>query len=559
MRRWLWLVLVLVLFPTRASAEPAVGGCPMYPADNVWNTDVSLLPVHQRSGAWTASMGSATARLHPDFGGPYGIPYTVVDSSHATTSVAFQWPDESDAGPYPFGPDTPIEGGSDRHALMVDRDACRLYELYDARYAPAGSTAGSGAVWDLRSNALRPAGWTSADAAGLPLTAGLLRRDEVAAGFVGHAIRFTASRTDRSYLWPARHQAGAAADPDLPPMGARFRLRSSFDLSRFGRDAQVVLRAMQRYGMLLADNGSNWYFTGATDPGWSDQMISDLKTVPASAFEAVDESSLMISPDSGRARQLLAAAAGVGYRLVAADGGLFSYGDVRYFGSMGGRALNSPVVGMAAVPGGAGYWMVAADGGMFAFGSAGFFGSMGGRPLNSPVVAMAPAAAQAGRGYWQVAADGGMFAFGSAGFFGSMGGRRLNSPVVGMAPTASGRGYWLVAADGGMFAFGDAGFYGSMGGRRLNSPIVGMAPSGTGRGYWLVAADGGMFSFGDAGFFGSAGGYRLDAPIVGMAASPSKAGYWLVGADGAVFNFGDAPYLGSPAGSPLARPVVAVG
>jgi hypothetical protein len=556
MRRLLLAVLLLSLVPAaRADAAPAVGGCPMLPADNVWNTDISLLPVHTRSAAWLASMSSGTTKLHPDFGGPYGIPYTVVAGSHAKVSVAFDYADESDPGPYPFGSDTPIEGGSDRHALMVDNSTCTLYELYDAAYSPTGSTAGSGAVWSLRSNALRPAGWTSADAAGLPITPGLLRRDEVASGHVDHAIRMTASRTDRSYLWPARHQAGAANDPNLPPMGARFRLKAGFDMSAYSAETRVVLRAMQRYGMLLADNGSNWFFQGAVDSGWSDTLISQLKQVPASAFEAVDESSLMISPDSGQARQMAAAAAGVGYRLVASDGGIFSFGSIGYFGSMGGTPLNRPVVGLAP-SGPGGYWEVASDGGMFAFGTAPFFGSMGGTPLNSPVVGMA---ASGPGGYWEAAADGGMFSFGTAGFYGSMGGTKLNSPVVGMAPTATGRGYWLVAADGGMFSFGDAGFFGSMGGTPLKAPIVGMAPTATGKGYWLVAADGGLFAYGDAGYYGSKGGQALAPPVVAMARSAGGNGYWLVGADGAVFEFGDAPYLGSMAGFPLVRPVVGVG
>jgi hypothetical protein len=535
----------------------------MYPADNIWNTDISTMPVHARSAQWLASTNAGTAKLHPDFGPsfgaqpvPYGIPYAVTDRTHAKTSVSFQYASESDPGPYPFGSDTPIEGGpnanGDRHALMVDRDTCTLYELFDARYASGGSTAGSGAVWNLRSHALRPSTWTSADAAGLPILPGLLRLDEVQSGFVGHAIRFTAQRTDRSFLWPARHQAGAANDPTLPPMGARFRLKSGFDVSRFRPDTQVVLRAMQRYGLLLADNGSNWYFTGTAEDGWDTNLLSELKTIPASQFDAIDESSLMISPDSGQARQVVGSAATSGYRLVASDGGIFAFGNAPFYGSMGGQPLNQPIVGSAPTPANRGYWEVAADGGMFAFGDAGFFGSMGGRPLHRPVTAMAASAA----GYWEVATDGGIFAFGDAGFYGSMGGKPLNSPIVGMAPTASNRGYWLVAADGGMFAFGDAGFFGSMGGKPLNSPIVGMAPTPSGRGYWLVAADGGMFAFGDAGFYGSMGGQPLPAPVTAMAAS--KAGYWLVGRDGSVYAFGDAPFLGSMTGTPLNRPVVGV-
>jgi hypothetical protein len=331
---------------------------------------------------------------------------------------------------------------------------------------------------------------------------------------VDHAIRMTAVHTDRMYVWPARHQAGSASDPTLPPMGARFRLKASFDMSGYGRDAQVVLTAMKHYGLLLADNGSNWYFQGATDSGWSDTLISQLKSVPAGAFEAVDESSLMVSPDSGQARQIVGSAATTGYRLVAGDGGVFSFGNAPYFGSMGGRPLNQPIVGMASTPSGGGYWEVAADGGLFSFGDAGFSGSMGGRPLNRPVVGMAASKA----GYWEVASDGGMFAFGDAGFFGSMGGRPLNSPIVGMAPTASGRGYWLVAADGGMFAYGDAGFFGSMGGQPLPAPIAGMAaaPSSAGAGYWLAGRDGSVYNFGAAPFLGSMGGTALSRPVVAV-------------------------------------------
>ncbi|MGB2939165.1 MAG: hypothetical protein WBD38_02535 [Candidatus Dormiibacterota bacterium] len=303
-----------LLAPVGALAAPSIAGCPVFPADNVWNTDISSLPVHGLSGAWLGNMGGAGRHLHPDFGSsgdpsaPYGIPYIVVNGSHAKVSVTFQYAGESDRGPYPFGPDTPIEGGQnaggDRHALMVDSSSCTLYELYNARYSSAGSTAGSGAVFNLRANGpLRPATWTSADAAGLPILPGLLRPEEVRAGVVNHAIRFTAQSTDRSFIWPARHQAGSASNAALPPMGARFRLKAGYDISHFHGAAQAVLNAMKRYGLILADNGSNWYFQGAADNSWDDTMINELKTVPAGAFDAVDESSLMIDPNSGQARQ----------------------------------------------------------------------------------------------------------------------------------------------------------------------------------------------------------------------------------------------------------------
>lgn len=298
------LFLALAAGPATALAAPPPGTtCNVLPADNVWNTDISSLPVHARSASWIASMNGASAKLHPDFGGPFGLPYAVVPGSHPKVSVDFDFADESDPGPYPFGADTPLEDGGDSHALMIDRDTCTLYELYAASWNGGAPTAGSGAIFNLGSNALRPSGWTSADAAGLPIFPGLVRWDEVQAGAIDHAIRFTAQRTDRSFLWPARHQAGAASDPTLPPMGARFRLKSSFAIGGFSAPAQVILKAMQHYGLILADNGSNWFFQGATTSAWPDSLLAELKTVPASAFEAVDESALQISPDSAQARQ----------------------------------------------------------------------------------------------------------------------------------------------------------------------------------------------------------------------------------------------------------------
>ena len=525
-------VMVAPAGPASASTPlPAAPDCPIFPADNVWNTDISTLPVDVDSPEWLASMDAGSTNLHPDFGPsfgaqpvPYGIPVTVPSPSHAKVGIAFQYASESDAGPYPFGPDTLIEGGpaatGDRHALMVDPATCTLYELWDANYSASGSTAGSGAIWDLESNALRPAGWTSADAAGLPILPGLLRWDEVASGVVTHAIRFTAQSTDTSYVWPARHQAGSASDPTLPPMGARFRLKAGFDISGYSHDAQVILTAMKHYGLILADNGSNWYFQGTPDTQWPDSLLDELKTVPASAFEAVDESSLMVSPDSGEAAQVQTP--GPGYRLVAADGGVFAFGDAAFYGSTGSLSLVRPVVGTADTGDGKGYWMVASDGGVFAFGDAGFHGSTGGMPLNRPIVGMA--ATPDGGGYWLVASDGGVFAFGDAAFHGSTGSIALNRPIVGMAATPDGGGYWLVASDGGIFAFGDAPFLGSMGSTPLNRPIVGMrslAPGHDngatyGTGYWLVASDGGIFAFGGAGFHGSTANDLLNQPIVAM-------------------------------------------
>jgi cell division septation protein DedD len=293
-----------------AVGPPTVPGssCPTFLPDSVWNTPVSNLPVNARSGDWLAASGATAGRkLHPDFGGPpYGMPINVVHSSHATTTFKFDYADESDPGPYPYGSDLQIEQGGDAHLLTVNQDTCRLYEVYATNNNGPG-TAGSGAIWDLRSHALRRDGATSSDAAGLPVFPGLVRRDEVAAGAIRHAIRFSVQHTDRSHVWPARHDAGSASDPALPPMGARFRLKSSFDASSYGPEARVVLTAMQNYGLILADNGSNWFFQGTMDPGWNDPqydtMISQLKTIPASAFEAVDESSLMVDPNSDQARQ----------------------------------------------------------------------------------------------------------------------------------------------------------------------------------------------------------------------------------------------------------------
>jgi hypothetical protein len=234
---------------------------------------------------------------------------------------------------------------------------------------------------------------------------------------------------------------------------------------------------------------------------------------------------------------------GHGYWLAGSDGGVFTFGDAGFHGSMGGKSLAAPVVGIARTPDGGGYWLAAADGGVFSFGDAGFHGSMAGKPLNKPVVGIAPAAD--GKGYWLAAADGGVFAFGDAGFYGSVAGKPLNKPVVGVAATPDGKGYWLVAADGGVFNFGDAGFYGSLGNVKLNAPIVGIAATPDGKGYWLVGADGGVFAFGDAGFHGSLAGKQLSRPVVGIAATPDGRGYWLTAQDGGVFSFGDATYENS--------------
>ena len=297
-------LVVATSTPAHAAVVPGTA-CSVFPANNIWNTDISSMPVNSHSSAWLTSTGAPSRLLHPDFGGPpYGIPYNVVDSSHATAVFTFQYASESDVGRYPYGSDLKIEQGSDAHMLTINQSSCKLYETF-ATNSFGPKTAGSGAIFDLSSNALRPNTWTSADAAGLPIFPGLVRLDEVQAGFIGHAIRFTVQQSDTSYLWPARHQAGSASNPNLPPMGARFRLKSTYDISGFGAAAQVVLTAMKTYGLIVADNGSNWFFQGTEDPGWNSgpypTMISQLKTIPSGAFEAIDESSLMVDPDSGLA------------------------------------------------------------------------------------------------------------------------------------------------------------------------------------------------------------------------------------------------------------------
>lgn len=310
MRRFAPLLALALLAPTPsapASPVPGAEDCPVFPRNNVWHADVRKLPLHPRSKQWIKAMGGKRQRLHPDFGPsggqPYGIPFDVVDDSHAKVSIDFYYASESDPGPYPFGSDITIEGGSDRHALMVHADECVLYELFDADWNRGNPTAGSGAIWNLRSNTLRPKTWTSADAAGLPIFAGLIRRDEVEAGRIDHAIRVTAERTDRRFLWPARHQAGAAANRRLPPMGAWFRLRGNFPLKGYRFETKVILRAMKRHGLIVADNGSNWYFGGASEHGWSNAVLDELKSIPAGSFEAIRTGPMKVSQNSGRIKR----------------------------------------------------------------------------------------------------------------------------------------------------------------------------------------------------------------------------------------------------------------
>jgi hypothetical protein len=285
------------------AAAPVPGTpCRVLPADNIWNTDISGLPVHPRSDVWLRTMHAGSTDLHPDFGPPrYGMPFDVVGEGFPRRRIRFTYADESDPGPYPFGPNTPIEGGSDRHALVIDRDACILYELFAADWNDGEPTAGSGAIFDLRSNRLRPDGWTSADAAGLPIFPGLVRFDEVEAGAIRHAIRFTAPQTRDAHVWPARHDASDLEAWRYPPMGTRFRLKAGFSLEGFSEDARVILRAMKRYGLMLADNGTEWYFQGTPDDRWTNDLLDELKSVPARAFQAVDVRRCMVARNSGRA------------------------------------------------------------------------------------------------------------------------------------------------------------------------------------------------------------------------------------------------------------------
>jgi hypothetical protein len=290
--------------PSGTAAVPDLGanaslrGKRVFPSDNPWNQDISAAPVDANSANLIASIGLDT-ELHPDFGttwegAPNGIPYIVVSGTQRRVPITFAYDDESDPGPYPVPQDAPIEGGpngtGDRHVIIIDRDNWKLYELFSASPVNKGASwkADSGAVFDLNSNADRPAGWTSADAAGLPIFPGLIRYDEVhELKEIAHALRFTAQRTRRAYVAPARHFASDNPDPNLPPMGMRVRLKAAYNISRFSPAMQVILRAMKKYGMLLADNGSNWYVSGAPDQRWSDDELGTLRSLRGSDFEVV--------------------------------------------------------------------------------------------------------------------------------------------------------------------------------------------------------------------------------------------------------------------------------
>ncbi len=290
-------VLALGGGSAQALRLPTAPSCSIFPANNPWNERVDNLPVAANSAQMIASIGVDTG-LHPDFGsGLYdgqriGIPFDVVSKSTPRAHPSFDYADESDKVGYPIPTNVHIEGGSDRHAILIDKSACRLYELFALQRTGSGWTAGSGATWNLRSNHVRPAGWTSADAAGLPIFPGLARYDEVARGVIDHALRFTATRTRRAFVYPARHYASSSDDPSLPPMGLRVRLKASVDISGFPRQARIVLQALKTYGMILADNGSNWYISGAPDPRWSNDALHTIGRITGSDFEVVDTTSL---------------------------------------------------------------------------------------------------------------------------------------------------------------------------------------------------------------------------------------------------------------------------
>jgi hypothetical protein len=312
----LLLLLALLCVPTQpraaqAAAVSTIGGCPLFPANNIWNTDISHLPVAANSANYVVSIGLG-GHLHPDFGSglyngePIGIPYVVVPGNQPRVPVSFQYAAESDPGPYPLPATAPIEGGAqstgDRHVLVVARGSCTLYEMFASYPQQEGRwRAGSGAVWHLTSNALRPATWTSADAAGLPILPGLVTYDEVASGVITHALRLTVSQTQQAFLWPARHMASSRRSPNLPPMGLRLRLKASVNISAFSRIDQVILTALKRYGMFVADNGSSWYISGSPDNRWNNDELHALTSIAGSDFEAVDETHLQVRANSGEA------------------------------------------------------------------------------------------------------------------------------------------------------------------------------------------------------------------------------------------------------------------
>lgn len=273
-----------------ASTGPTIGNCPVFPADNPWNQLVTNMPLHPNSANFINSILSSRTNLHPDFGSnpDYGIPYVLVNGSQPKVPITFTaYGDESDPGPYPIPPNAPVEAGGDRHVIAVDTDNCKLYEMFNSQFNGTGWNADAGAVFDFRSNALRTMGWTSADAAGLPIFPGLVRYDEIQAGVIKHALRFTVQNSQRAYILPATHFASSSTNPNLPPMGLRLRLKSSFNISGYTGASRIILQALKDYGMIVADNGSSWFISGATDSRWNDDDLNQLKGVAGSNFEVV--------------------------------------------------------------------------------------------------------------------------------------------------------------------------------------------------------------------------------------------------------------------------------
>ncbi len=298
-RRLLFVSILAGLPGLLTAQQPTLGGCQVFPSNNVWNTPIDNLPVDASSATYVSTIGPSDP-LHPDYGAGGGIPYTLVPGSQPKVNVSFRY--LSDAGPYPIPANVAIEPGSDGHALIVDTTNCVLYELFAlARQSDGSWTAGSGAIFSLNSNQLRPDGWTSADAAGLPMLPGLVRYDEVISGHIGHALRFTAPQTRDSHIWPARHDASSLTGTQYPQFGQRFRLKAGFDISSFPPHVQVILQALKTYGMILADNGTSWHIGGVGDPRWDDDEMHQLTKLVGADFEAVNETSLMVNNSSAQA------------------------------------------------------------------------------------------------------------------------------------------------------------------------------------------------------------------------------------------------------------------
>ena len=300
--RWFFVIAAQLFLIVSAHAATLIQGCQIYPADNAWNRDVSADPVDPNSDNYIAHiLQGGNQNVHPDFGSnpAYGIPYVVVPGTQPKVPIQIvAYPDESDPGPYPVPLDAPVESGSDGHVLCLDKDNAKLYEMYQGKQVGAGWTCSSGAVFDLTSDALRPDGFTSADAAGLPILPGLARYDEVTAGTITHALRFTVHQVQKAYIHPATHLVGSSTDPNDPPMGLRLRLKASFDISKFTGESLVILTGLKKYGMFVADIGTDWYISGDTNPNWDDNDLNQLKTVPGTAFEVVQSGPILNSSGS---------------------------------------------------------------------------------------------------------------------------------------------------------------------------------------------------------------------------------------------------------------------